>query len=391
MKKIALYILAAAAVFAGCSKNDVNTTPVDPEDAWMYDATLPVPIRLGANATSLTKGAQINTLEQMDGKTFGFYAVNSGKDSLITGNQWSVAVDVNKMPLGASENDVIKGVKGVYNVETNRFDFEGGPYFYDQTDWTPYTFYGYYAHVEDDTNPDYSNGKQESVSPRGQGTIFVRIGVGHTDILWGKAEAESVTTTNNDICYGFNAPYLRNKGPQPVMKFKHMTACVSFKVQQVGTDKIKMNIDSVIVENAPIRANLVIASKDVSKEGKFSSALDYGEVLLGGMPQEISTDSKALGNESLFLYPQESYNVRVVYSYGNSKEDSYTAELKPVTKVKDELGNITEVPGFLPGYHYTYNFKVYSPEEIVIEAEIEPYKPAFGDDVWQDYDPEEYM
>ena len=114
MKKIALYILAAAAVFAGCSKNDVNTTPVDPEDAWMYDATLPVPVRLGANTTSLTKGAQINTLEHMNGKTFGFYAINSGNDNDLTENEWSTNVPL--MPLEA-------GAQGVYNVETNRFDF----------------------------------------------------------------------------------------------------------------------------------------------------------------------------------------------------------------------------------------------------------------------------
>ena len=135
MKKIALYILAAAAVFAGCSKNNINTSPVDPEDAWMYDATLPVPIRLGANSTTLTKGAQINSLAAMDGKTFGFYAVNSGNDYAVTGNNWSTSVP--SMPLEP-------GVQGVYNAETNRFDFVGGPYFYDQTDWTPYTFYGYY-------------------------------------------------------------------------------------------------------------------------------------------------------------------------------------------------------------------------------------------------------
>lgn len=380
MKRIALYILAAAAVFAGCSKNNINTTPVDPEDAWMYDATLPVPIRLGANSTTLTKGAQINTLAEMDGKTFGFYAVNSGNDYAVTGNNWSTSVP--SMPLEP-------GVQGVYNAETNRFDFVGGPYFYDQTDWTPYTFYGYYAHVNDMSNPDSDNGLQESVVNSEK--IFVRLGIGHTDILWGKAEAGSVTTSSGDLCYGFNAPYLRNGGAQPIMKFQHMTACVSFKVQQVGANNITMNVTELSVDEAPLYANLVIASKNPAEEGKFASKLgEPGKIMLGGLPQQISATSPELGTESLFLYPQESYKVTLSYAYGNFT-DSYTVELKPVTKVIDAEGYVTKVDGFLAGYHYTYNFKVYSPEEIVIEAEIEPYKPAFGDDVWEDVDPEEYM
>ena len=385
MKKIALYFLAAAAVFAGCSKNNVETTPVADEDAWMYDATLPVPIRLGASTNTLTKGNPIETLEQMDGKLFGFYAINSGKDSLE--GAWST--NVPNMPLSLK----FDGVQGHYNAATRRFDFVGGPYYYDQTDWTPYTFYGYYAHVKDVTNPDYVETQEGVIATE---KIFVRLGIGHNDILWGKAEADSVKTTSGETCWGFNAPYLRNGGNQPVMTFKHMTSCVSFKVQQVGTDAITMNIDSVVVENAPKRANLVIASKNASEEGKFASVLgDRGPIYLGGMPQKITTVSKDLGNESLFLYPQQSYEVRIDYSYGNSK-DSYTAKLEPKTKFIMKDGTVKDSLAFIAGYHYKYNFKIYSPEEIVVEAEIEPYKPAFGtdadgNDIVQDYDPEEYM
>ena len=118
--------------------------------------------------------------------------------------------------------------------------------------------------------------------------------------------------------------------------------------------------------------------------------MDKGQIKLGGLPQQISATSSELGNESLFLYPQPSYKVTLSYAYGEFT-DSYTVELKPVTKEIDEEGYVTNVDGFRAGYHYTYNFKVYSPEEIVIEAEIEPYKPAFGDDVWEEVDPEKYM
>ena len=385
MKKIALYILAAAAIFAGCGKNNIETSPVADEDAWMYDATLPVPIRLGASTNTLTKGNPIETLEQMDGKLFGFYAINSGKDPLE--GAWST--NVPNMPLSLE----FDGVQGHYNAAARRFDFVGGPYYYDQTDWTPYTFYGYYAHVKDVTNPDYVVTQEGMIT---SDRIFVRLGIGHNDILWGKAEGESVTTANGQTCYGFNAPYLRNGGSQPVMKFKHMTACVTFNVQLVGADNITMRVDSLQVLNTPVYANLVIASNvPTIKEGAFSPTTVEGTIDLGGLPQTISATSTKLGNESLFIYPGTSYNVKLSYSYGTS-EDSYIAELKPVTKVRGEDGSETNVAGFIAGYHYKYNFKVYSPEEIVIEAEIEPYIPAFGtdadgNDIVQDYDPEEYM
>lgn len=387
MKKIALYILAAAAIFAGCSKNNIETSPVADEDAWMYDATLPVPIRLGANSGSLTKGEPINDLADMDGKLFGFYAVNSGKDPLEGG--WA-SLNLSDMPLSVEDN----GVQGHYNAKTGRFDFVGGPFYYNQTDWTPYTFYGYYAHVNDVTNPDHLNGTQEGII--GDDRIFVRLGIGHNDILWGKAEADSVITANKEICYGFNAPYLRNGGAQPVMTFKHMTACVTFNVQQVGNaNNLPMQVETVKILNTPVYANLVIASNvPTIKEGAFTATKVDGTIELGGLPQTISTTSTKLGNESLFIYPGPSYKVELSYSYGTST-DSYIAELKPVTKVMDEEGNETEESGFIAGYHYKYNFKVYSPEEIVIEAEIEPYIPAFGtdadgNDIVQDYDPEEY-
>ena len=80
MKKFALYFLAAAALFVGCSEKNIEPS-VNAEDAWMYDASLPVPIKFTMGEGSLTKGTQVASLDDMVGKKFGFYAVNSGRDA----------------------------------------------------------------------------------------------------------------------------------------------------------------------------------------------------------------------------------------------------------------------------------------------------------------------
>ena len=99
MKKFALYFLAAAALFAGCSEKNIEPS-VNADDAWMYDETLPVPIRFSASSGSLTKGA-INNVSDMVGKTFGFYAVDSGADHANPAEGWSISTPKLSMPQGA--------------------------------------------------------------------------------------------------------------------------------------------------------------------------------------------------------------------------------------------------------------------------------------------------
>lgn len=404
MKKIALYFLAAAALFAGCSEKNIEPS-VNAEDAWMYDASLPVPIKFTMGDGSLTKGTQVASLDDMVGKKFGFYAVNSGRDADNMGT-YTTAIPALletgwKQGIGAT----CQLVDGKY-----MFDFEDGPYYYGQTDWTPYTFYGYYAHYQDViTTPDYTEeDRKDNVNPS-NGYIYVRLAIGHTDILWGKAEPVEegfVTTKNGDKCYGFNAPYLRNGGTQPVMKFKHVTSCVSFKAEQVTSEVSSANLEIVQIDvlQTPVVGNLFIAHVDETLEHTFSqtATLKKGTVSLTsehGLPVALSAGgSIALGSESLFICPGKQYDVKISYRVvGSEQVMSYTATLMPTTLLKDdngqqlydENGEPKTEEGFVAGYSYTYNFKVYSPVDIRIEAEIEPYKPAF--DKTEDIDPEDFM
>ena len=362
MKRIALYFLAAAALLVGCNEKNIDTPSVDTEDAWMYDETLPVPIRFSADNGSLTKGA-INSVTDMVGKTFGFYAINSGIDP--EGGAWSIKTDI-QMPQGAMATCEEIGDGKV------RFNFVEGPYYYGQTDWTPYTFYGYYAHIDDINAPDYSEDQTENLT---SDYIYVLLNIGHTDILWGKAAPEapgSVTTSKGSIAYGFNAPYLRNGGKQPFMTFKHVTACVEITAQveasqQVGADPINMTVAEFMALDVPVQDALFIAHKDEAKEGCFAgqARVVKDTLFMSGIDTEklLSNTPEALG-DPLFLAPTAGpVNTELKYMV-NGKEFKTKIELNPQG-------------GFVAGYRYKYNLKIAAPEQIIIEATVEEYKDAW--------------
>ena len=373
MKKFALYFLAAAALFAGCSEKNIEPS-VNADDAWMYDETLPVPIRFSASSGSLTKGA-INNVSDMVGKTFGFYAVDSGADHANPAEGWSISTPNLSMPQGAMATCEEIGDGKV------RFNFLEGPYYYEQTDWTPYTFYGYYAHIEDIEAPDYSEDQYENKTSE---YIYVFLNIGQTDILWGKAAPAapgSVETSKGSIAYGFNAPYLRNGGKQPFMTFKHVTACLEVTAQveaskQAGASPVKMTIKEFELKEVPIKDALFIAHKDATKEGTFANQArrQTGSLFMKGIdPAMILTDSpQSIGN-SLFLSPVQG---------------PITTSLKYVVGGTEFTTNIVLNPqgGFEAGKRYRYNFKIAAPEQIIIEATVEPYIDAWDENIDVDKD-----
>lgn len=376
MKKIALYILAAAAILAGCSKKNIDTTPVNSEDAWMYDATLPVPIRFSLNNDSFTKAQPIENVDALVGKKFGFYAVNNGAD--VNEGAWNTSVPDMEMPQGA-EAVAVKKTDGRV-----MFEFTDGPYFYEQTDWTPYTFYGYHAHVNDTSSEDWGDNQGDgSWSNR----IVVHLNIGHTDILWGKAESKDehgdwIQATNG--AYGFNAPYLRNGGVQPVINFEHVTACMEFNAlavasSQTGAESKEIEVIGFSILKTPVKADLFVAHIDPQYEGTFAKD-SLGTLSITGLTETSPVELTPLPSDSansnlstslgdpLFMCPTTSA-VRVELTYRVKGSDTvypYTVTLpNPTSEYKK-------------GYKYSFCFKIYSPEEIRIEAKVNPYVSAWA-------------
>lgn len=392
MKKIALYILAAAAIFAGCSKKNIDTTPVNAEDAWMYDATLPVPIQFSAGNSSLTKAALIESVGDMIGKKFGFFATNGNIDD------WSKS-NLLDMP----QNAVATVSASDINGDLVRFKFDDGTYYYDQTSWDPYTFYAYHAQV---------SGRDEfgQTITQHSDSILVRADIGRTDILWGCAKAE--TLYDGEVSYeGFNARYIRNssrltgKTIQPTIKFKHMTACVQFRAKTLApeyaenfADADELKIVSMYVDDAIVKHSLCIAHKtQPEKQGTFAKLKNVnlpakGDLYVSTDDEGANTALNVVLNETaaevgkpLFIHPGDEIKIVVEYQTnvnGTVKNFTSAYTLKPTV----ENGSV--VNGFKAGYRYNYTLVVYSPERVVIEAQVDKYTSAFGEDVWVDVAPD---
>ncbi|MBE6238901.1 MAG: fimbrillin family protein [Bacteroidales bacterium] len=380
MKRFSIILLGALAiVMAGCSKNIEPTSP-DP-DAWMHDASLPVPVLFSTGSQPMTKATAIDAAADMVGKDFGFFAFHQNMASWgsSSGNTFA-----DNGIVGWKQN--LKGTIATVPATGNvQFTFDDGPYYYPQSSVNNYTFYGYHAHVLD-----------EEVRPQ-SGSVSVVVALGHNDILWAKAAAEDITDAEGTTYQGFNARYIRksleNGAVQhPLMAFEHLTSAVSFSAktdksvfaeENPGKDIVTINKISIL--NTNLKANLCIAHKtDESKEGTLAERTsDIGAIDSGNITVQLDETPKPLigQNNYFFIMPtEEGEGITVQLDYtvdsgeGKVITSSSTYELKPEVQKGDMAGKV----GFFAGYRYDYNFIVYTPERIVIEATVEPYEEAFN-------------
>ena len=387
MKRFSIIFLGALAMFmAGCSK-DPHTVTSNP-DAWIYDASLPVPIRFGVADGPATKSAINNVQDMVDAEhDFGFFALHNNMTSL----NGDTGLDMPHNALAECE---------LVTPTTVQFNFENGPYYYPAQSNDNYTFYGYYARVT------------ENVSPQSDRIVIVT-DLGDTDILWAKTEAEPVVIEKDGETYvyeGFNSRYIRKSAEEdnnsdgqpdgvhkhPFMSFKHLTACVTFYAQadlsayaEANPGKDQVKITKVSVLNTVTRARLFVAHKNPALEGTFEQ-IKTGTISTDVENGELTKDSKSLCDD-FFIHPSETITVQLEYevvSEAGAAAKTLTSEYVLTPEVKS--GDLAGQTGFFAGYKYNYNFIVYTPERISIEATVEPYEYAFGgENDFEDVTPED--
>lgn len=388
-------------MMAGCSKNIEPVSSPDP-DAWIYDASLPVPIRFNSGSLLETKaGGPINVASDMVGKEFGFFAFHNNMPGwgISTGNSfYDNGID------GWSQNMVATCTVHPDDDKRVQFEFYGGPYYYPQTSENNYTFYGYHARTTE-------------VRPN-TGLINVVVELGYDDILWAKAEAESFDLKDEDdpdvtnTYEGYNARYIRkslmednngdgnpdNIARHPFMTFEHLTSCVSFSAEteksvyaenHEGKDVVTVTAINII--DTPIKANLCVANRnDSSLEGTLTARSEVGSIGSGSIDVVLTEATQPLYATPFFILPSESITVEIEYTVASGEESGKTVDfvstytLTPEVKNGDKAGET----GFFAGYKYNYNFVVYTPERITIEAEVTPYESAFGEGVYEDVYPD---
>lgn len=294
---------------AGCSKNNPQ---LPPEDAWIDDLSLPVPIQFGTSSM-VTKATPIDNLDSLKGRIIGILGIDKRSEA-----DWSSS---------DSESILLNNVQGTYDVDDNGggyIQFKKGPYYYPMNSTQNFTFYGYYIHGQTEYQTD-DEGELRA------GGYYVPVDIGHTDLLWAKAEAEGE---------GYNSQYIRGirkstvDDDMPTFDFRHVTAGLEFwayaNLDGIYTDDDFTNIviRQVYVENAITKAQLCVAHKDdVGTEegsGAYEGKLcNKDESTRGRIATRNATwmshnpkgDGERIGND-LFLYPGEEYTVYVVIHSG---------------------------------------------------------------------------
>lgn len=371
-----MYFFAAIALLAGCSKEVPQTQQPDP-DAWMFDVSLPVPVRFDAGGLEVKSA--INQTSDLVGKKFAFLAVNETVSDLTE-----------PMDLVFPDN-----VKALCEEKDGKLSFsfyssnawsQKETYYYPMTTDQNYSFYGYYS-VAATGSPNY----EVPVCHRTADSIYVEIPVGSTDdILWGKAEAEPIGGY-----LGFNARYVRKTGKMPVVNFQHPAACLSFtltrKKSMDDEDEATtstLTLKDVYLDSIPVKARLCLVDRVASREGSFTAAVESKKKVRVDGGQQLTFDASGNGvpvvMNDFFIMPQkDSLSVKLVFEVTDATASTKeTIETNYVIRPED----LDLADGFEKGNRYNFNLIVYSPVKIDISAEVIPYEDAFGGN--KVYDPD---
>jgi hypothetical protein len=368
MKKNFLFVMAAAAMLASCSKDAAVSEPAgNGNENGVVDPTnpdSPVKIQLGASAivAGVEQDKKIASRAPIDAwadTEVGIYAL--AKDEEAT--DWSM--DVTNDPTMLWEN-----VKGTITGEASTdvditLDLQGQPGYYPNQGKHQYTFYGYHP---------YQETKATIQGTKATATFTI---TGAEDILWGEAVAPQLPGIGDDSGNqydGYNASYFRKgEGAKtPSIGFKHKLTQLKFKAKAANTETIDqqgLKIQSIEIKDVPTSLDLVIADKTTPLDnGKISTNLapNNANLKVGNLdePFDLSTASNftAVGDPIM------------LFSDG-SETKTFTAIVTLVdANRKTSANEITlTAPGglaYAQGSAYTIELTINSLEEIKVQANL---------------------
>lgn len=388
MKKFSLYvILIASVLMVGCNKKRYE--PAFPEeDAWIYDYTLPVPIKFYIGQDSPATKAQINQWSDMTGEIgiFGYDKYNTGQLSfdknLLSNEAATVTMD---------NVDLTKG----------EIAFTSGRKFYPMDDIkTCWNFVGYYPKVPDE-DLIFTNAINRAYAAKYTIT-------GKEDIMWA---IDSVQATSPYIDDGFNASYLRlNPTSQPELNFEHKLAALKFLVEYVESSEeaaqgISITVKSVKIKDQTVTKTVGEETQEVSQGGirtdlymilyanklytnhKVGSLVDLSSVA-GVTPtyspltleSEIEGDISNYTNASpgeicTFMIPPVAekvkldivFTINVASTADNPEFEAYDSEIE---------FSVTSNSGLAANKEYRVQVQIWNPETIQINAKLTPWDPS---------------
>lgn len=375
MKRINTIILCTFSIFfmVSCAKNASPEVIGKPQEPWVNDASLPVPVYIGAGDNYRVESKAAVSAANLEGTQFGIFAVD-----LDASDAWADGA-----PQVLLQNKVGRYSSG--NIE-----FVEGKQYYPMLTVYNYTFYGYHTtSTTFEEDPAAFNGSWNG------DTFYTDIDLGNTDILWAKAYAEDLTNPSPDseedaVIKGFNARYARNARKwypnsyvqyQPALDFVHLTTALYFRA--VAEDDYaaetlaagNVTVSELSVSGVPTRARLYIADKTGENEGKLNALSGAN----GTLNMYQGTESRNLGvvpvtaganiGDGLFLLPQASEGITLNFTIMGP--DGATVNRTGLSLPSPANGM------FEAGKYYTYNIIIKSLEEITIQASVEDWQNGF--------------
>lgn len=363
---ILIVLISLVLILTGCDKSKPY---IEPGEEWKYDLSLPVPIQFG-NLT-MTKG---DPIADLNGLELGIFSLEHGASNDIV---WR----------SGSDNTLLYNITGV--ADEDGIITLPQRYFYPMSNNRNFSFYGCYP----------------KRTPRSEnGALVVEMPIwSNVDILWAEAHAEPIQDLENaDISYpGYNGRYIRKGGEHPTLTFKHVTTSLIFNAvaaEGVNFDEkfpdftiTGISIDSLTRdvngekkgEFIPRYADLYLAVEngEVSDNGHKAGDLvpvpnSTPYVKISGLNVHPTTQDKVDLMGQFFLVPidgndygKDCINVTITTNYGNLK-----------TQIPISANYFPDKCDLKAGHYYAFNVVFYTPEEIVIKADVEEWKNGFNDE-----------
>lgn len=367
MKKNFLFVMAAAAMLASCSKDAAVSEPAGTgNENGVVDPTNPnSPVKIVLGASTIDAGVELDKkasrapIDAWADTEVGIYAL--AKDAGAT--DWTTT-DANN-PTMLWEN--VKGtIDGAANEAVDiTLDLQNQTGYYPNSGTHQYTFYGYCPYQQDVNKP--------SIVGTTATTTFTITGA--EDILWGEAIAPQLSGIDDDNTYdGYNATYFRKgqDAANPVIKFEHKLTQLKFEVKKSASfeDAQGLKVQSIVIKEVPTQLDLVIADKDGGTKGTISANVDpvNTNLTVSGITDfEISTanDFTPVGEPiMLFSDGQETKTFTAIVTLVDGQDKTSANEITLTAPASQ---------AYAQGTGYKIQLTINSLQEIKVQANLTPW------------------
>lgn len=383
MKKMFFFAAVAGVAFASCTKDvdvPVNNV-VNDEEAIVFQLGNPLSVSVTRGQGGV--GGTVDEGNAWNGEALNVYMFEEGTMNLAQNETTGVSYFENAevtAPVGLA-SDVATDVRGPqYFPSSGDFDF--------------FAYHGDDAVFE----TPVPNGNAYTVPVTIDGTqdlMVAKAALNGDDeqIIANYDQAHPDKTFDRDHIY---SAYAARRGVNPRLTFKHLLSRFVFQavISNIGNDKENLFITGIEVK-APSTGIMTVAALDenalgvvfdqdnvipmslksrtVGADGSFTMNPELGEVKLTEGSFDPETNVTRLGESLLLPAGADAYTVKISlaqYKNGLNKAPEVNTIEKDI-KLVDK--------SFEAGYQYKVNITVYGLEDIVLTADLEPWKK--GEDV----------